>query len=189
VSYATPVFQNTFVKVSASGTRYVPIGNSFVLRGDLRYDHGFPLGDAALLPEVERFFGGGDATVRGYNDDRLATEVVQVGVPPLENVQQIRVLPAGGNIRVLGSLDAQVRLTKVFGIVAAGGAFFDAGIITNQWTTASVEDVRPSVGVALARFLTPFGSLVFERAIPLRPRLGDDPRGRWHINFAARAQF
>jgi len=33
------------------------------------------------------------------------------------------------------------------------------------------------------------GSFAFERAIPLRPRLGDDPRGRWHINFAARAQF
>ena len=36
-----------------------------------------------LLPEVERFFAGGDTTVRGYKDDRLATEIVQVGVPPL----------------------------------------------------------------------------------------------------------
>ncbi|MBX3159919.1 MAG: BamA/TamA family outer membrane protein [Deltaproteobacteria bacterium] len=189
VAYATPVFQNTFLKVSAAASRYQPIGTNLVLRTDFRYDHGFPLGNAALLPEVERFFGGGDATVRGYNDDRLATEVVQVGVPPLENVQQIRVLPAGGNIRMLGSIDAQLRLAKVFGVVVAGGAFFDAGIITNQWTTANLDDVRPAVGVALARFLTPFGSLVFERAIPLRPRLGDDPRGRWHINFAARAQF
>jgi hypothetical protein len=35
----------------------------------------------------------------------------------------------------------------------------------------------------------PFGAFAMERAIPLRPRPGDDPRGRWHISFAARAQF
>ena len=54
-----------------------------MLRADLRYDQGIPLGGAVLLPEVERFFAGGDSTVRGYDDDRLATELVQVGVPPL----------------------------------------------------------------------------------------------------------
>jgi len=37
--------------------------------------------------------------------------------------------------------------------------------------------------------VTPVGVLAVERAIPLRLRLGDDPRGRWHISFAARAQF
>jgi outer membrane protein assembly factor BamA len=151
----------------------------------LRYDHGIPLGTAVLLPEVERFFAGGDSTVRGYDDDRMATEVIQVGVPPFDNLQQIRVLPAGGNIRVMGSLDAQLRIYKIL----ATAVFADAGLITNQWTTANLDDVRPSVGVALARIVTPFGSIAIERAVPLRPQLGDDPRGRWHFSFAARATF
>jgi outer membrane protein assembly factor BamA len=138
-----------------------------------------------LLPEVERFFAGGDSTVRGYEDDRLATEVIQVAVPPLDNVSQLRILPAGGNIRVMSSLDAQLRIYKI----VSAGAFIDAGMITNQWSTVTEDDIRPSVGVALIRLVTPFGTGALERAMPLRPSLGDNPRGRWHLSFAARAQF
>jgi outer membrane protein assembly factor BamA len=179
--------QDTFLKLSTGGTKYWPVGNSLVVRADLRYDQGVPLGTAVLLPEVERFFAGGDATVRGYDDERLATEIVQVGVPPITDasVQQIRILPAGGNIRVMSSLDAQLRIYKLF----ATALFVDAGMITNQWSTVTVDDIRPSVGMALVRLVTPFGAFAMERAVPLRPQLGDDPRGRWHISFAARAQF
>jgi outer membrane protein assembly factor BamA len=156
-----------------------------VIRADLRYDQGIPLGGAVLLPEVERFFAGGDATVRGFDDERLATEIIQVGVPPLSNLQQIRILPAGGNIRVMSSLDAQIRIYKLF----ATALFADAGMISNQWSAVTPDTIRPSVGMALFRIVTPFGVFAWERAIPLRPQLGDDPRGRWHISFAARAQF
>lgn len=187
VSYASPYLlgQDEFIKVSAAGSKYWSFGDNLILRGDLRYDQGFPLRGAALLPEVERFFAGGDATVRGYNDDRLATEVIQVGVPPLDNVDQIRILPAGGNIRVLGSLDAQLRIYRVL----ATALFLDAGLITNQWMNVEPDDIRPSLGMALFRIVTPFGAFAWERAIPLNPKLGDDPLGRWHISFAARAQF
>ncbi|MBS1122021.1 MAG: surface antigen, partial [Deltaproteobacteria bacterium] len=186
-SFAGPFFlgQDTFIKLSAGGSKYWPVGDNLVLRADLRYDQGFPLGGDSLLPEVERFFAGGDSTVRGYDDDRLATEIVQVAVPPLDNITQIRILPAGGNIRMLGSVDAQLRIFRLL----SAGLFADAGLITNQWSTVTLDDVRPSVGMALVRVVTPFGSFALERAIPLRPRLGDDPLGRWHISFAARAQF
>ncbi len=187
-AFVLPVFPggtDTFIKVSAAGTKYWPIGDNLVLRADVRYDQGIPLGGAVLLPEVERFFAGGDSTVRGYEDDRLATEIIQVGVPPLGNLSQIRILPAGGNIRVMSSIDAQLRIWKVF----AAGMFVDAGLITNQWSTVSQDDIRPSAGIALFRIVTPFGSLAVERAIPLRPQLGDNPRGRLHLSFAARAQF
>jgi outer membrane protein assembly factor BamA len=76
--------------------------------------------------------------------------------------------------------------------------FTDAGLITNQWSTVDVgrkwgvvpdiPDLRPSVGMGL-RALTPFGIGALEYAVPLRVRLGDDPRGRIHFYFAARAQF
>ena len=187
VSFASPYLggQDTFIKVSAAGSRYWSLGAHLVLRADLRYDQGFPLRGAALLPEVERFFAGGDATVRGYEDERLATEVIQVGVPPIDNVSQIRILPAGGNIRTLGSLDAQLRIYKF----VATALFVDAGMIANQWNTVTLDDVRPAAGIALVRLVTPFGIGALERAVPLQPRLGDNPRGRWHLSFAARAQF
>lgn len=178
--------QDDFVKVSASATRYWSLTESLILRADLRYDEGFPLGDAALLPEVERFFAGGDSTVRGYDDDRLKTELVEVGVPPFSGQTQLRVLPAGGNIRVMGSLDAQVRL---LGKYLASGLFLDAGMITNDWSTVEIRDVKPAVGMSLLRVTTPFGVGAVEYAVPIYPELGDDPRGRFHLSFAARAQF
>ena len=104
---------------------------------------------------------------------------------PYDNLQQIRVLPAGGNIRAMGSVDAQLRVWKVL----ATALFVDAGMITNDWSTVTEDDIRPSAGIALVRIVTPFGIGALERAIPLRPQLGDDPRGRWHLSFAARAQF
>jgi outer membrane protein assembly factor BamA len=177
--------QDDFIKISTGGTRYLPVGQSLVLRADLRFDEGFPLNGAVLLPDVERFFAGGDASVRGYDDDRLATEIVQVSVPPVGNVRQIRILPAGGNIRVMSSLDAQIRIWRLL----ATGVFVDAGMIANEWRAVTTNDIRPSIGMALLRIVTPFGVGAAEYAIPLRPQLGDDPRGRWHISFAARAQF
>jgi outer membrane protein insertion porin family len=177
--------QDMFVKISAAASKYHLVGDNLLLRADARYDQGFPLGGAVLLPEVERYFAGGDSTVRGYEDERLATEVIQVAVPPFDNVSQIRVLPAGGNIRVLGSLDAQLRIYKVL----ATAVFVDAGMISNTWSSMDRSDIHPSVGIAVARIVTPFGIGALERAIPLNPNLGDNPRGRWHFSFAARAQF
>jgi len=61
--------------------------------------------------------------------------------------------------------------------------------LSHEWAAITADDIRPSVGIALFRLVTPFGVGAVEYAIPARPRLGDDPRGRWHISFAARAQF
>lgn len=177
--------QDSFFKVAVAASKFHLIGDNFLLRADARYDQGIPLGGAVLLPEVERYFAGGDSTVRGYEDERLATEIIQVPVPPFDNVSQIRVLPAGGNIRLLGSLDAQLRIYKVL----ATAVFVDAGMISNTWSAVEMSDIHPSVGIAVARIVTPFGIGALERAIPLNPNLGDNPRGRWHFSFAARAQF
>ncbi len=146
--------QDDFIKVSATGTRYIPIGDHLVVRGDLRYDEGFPLAGEALLPAVEQFFAGGDNTVRGYNDDALKTQLVEVGVPPLAGgVSQLRVLPAGGDIRVMASVDAQLQIVGPL----ATGLFVDAGMIANDWRTVTSDEIRPAVGMALLRLVTPFG--------------------------------
>lgn len=180
--------QDTFAKVSGVLSKFLGIGDNLVIRGDVRYDQGFPLRGAVLLPETERYFAGGDSTVRGYDDDRLKTEIIAIPVPPFDGSTQLRILPAGGNIRMLGSLDAQLQLWNSPVGYFASGVFFDAGMISNTWGTVDQNDIRPATGAGI-RWLTPAGAASFEWAVPLNPQLGDNPRGRLHFSFAARAQF
>ena len=188
VQLASPYLfgQDTFLKVNASGQTVWTPNDRLQLHLYLRLDEGFPLAGAVLLPEVERFFAGGDTTVRGYDEDRLATEIVDVGVPPFGIVHQIRVLPAGGNIRVLGSADIQLRVWKLGGIPVATAAFVDAGLVTNTWPAVQLRDIRPSVGISLFRWLTPFSAISIDYAVPIRPRLGDNPLGHFSFNIALR---
>ena len=181
--YAAPYLGGQhFWKLGAGGQHFWKLGSRVLLTNGARYDHGFPFG-ASLLPETERFFAGGDTTVRGYEEDRLATEIIQEAVPPLGQVMRIRVLPAGGNIRFIHNLDLQFRLWELFEVPVASAIFLDTGLITNSLDGVSFEALRHSAGVALLRLVAPFGSLSVEYAVPLDPQLGNNPRGRYHVNF------
>jgi outer membrane protein assembly complex protein YaeT len=179
-----------YLKLGMSGQTYLKLGRRMLLSSGLRYDHGVPMGGAVVLPEVERFFAGGDTTVRGFEEDRLATEIIAEPVYPAQaGLSQFRVLPAGGNIRFLHNVDLQVSvwnqpplIGKVGGSLASA-IFLDTGIVTNSLHGFQLRDLRHSVGLAFARILTQLGSLSFEYAVPLDPALGDNPRGRLHINF------
>ena len=75
------------------------------------------------------------------------------------------------------------------------GANYSAKIVCSNVFLAGREPrevLRTDVqapGIALLRLVTPFGTGAIEYAVPLRPELGDDPRGRFHIWAAARVQF
>jgi outer membrane protein assembly factor BamA len=197
VAVASPwlLGQDTFVKLSGLGQGFWTRGR-LQLRADARYDHGIPLDGSVLLPEVERLFAGGDDTVRGFEEDRLATELLAAPVPPLGGgcdpgdpsaggLCQVRLLPAGGNLRALATVDAQLTLWRLFGFPVASAVFVDAGLVTNTWAAVDLDSVRPSTGMAL-RWLLPIGALSLEYALPLAPRLGDNPRGRFHLAVALR---
>jgi outer membrane protein insertion porin family len=183
VALASPYLlgQDTFLKLGGSAQVYWPLGRALLVRTDLRYDHGVPLSGEVVLPEVERFFAGGDSTVRGYDEDRLATEIIGQDVPPFGGAQQLRVVAAGGNIRAIASVDAQLTITGPL----ATALFVDAGVVTNDWRATKLDAVRPGTGMAV-RAVLPFGAVSLEYAIPLRTQLGDDPRGRIHFGFAMR---
>ena len=76
-------------------------------------------------------------------------------------------------------------LWQLFGIPVASALFTDAGVVTNTWTAVDLRSVRPSAGMAL-RWLLPIGALSIEYAVPLQPRLGDNPKGRFHLAVALR---
>ncbi len=176
---------NRFVKIGTSGQWFwKPFGiDRLLFSHGVRYDYGIPLGQDVLLPEVERFFAGGDTTVRGFEEDRLATEVIEEPLPPLGEVTQIRVLPAGGNIRFINNFDLQVRVWEMWGLPVTSALFWDTGLVTNSLDGFQFSDLRHAIGVALFRLAAPFGSLSIEYAVPLDPQLGDNPRGRFHFNI------
>jgi outer membrane protein insertion porin family len=175
-----------FVKLGGAAQHFIPLATRFVLSNAIRYDHGIPLGGDVVLPEVERFFGGGDTTVRGFEQDRLAIEVIEEMLPPFGGVTQFRVVPAGGNIRFIHNLDLEMRVwedSPVFGFPIASAIFLDTGLVTNSLHNFQPRDLRHSAGIALARIIAPFGKFSLEYAVPLDPQLGDDPQGRAHVNF------
>jgi outer membrane protein insertion porin family len=174
--------QDRFVKLGGSAQHFWKPSARLLVSHGVRYDHGIPL-DGVLLPDVERYFAGGDTTVRGFEEDRLHTEPISGTLPPLGDVYQLRVRPAGGNVRFIHNLDLQIEVWKLLGIPVASAIFLDTGLVTNSLHRFHPGDLRHALGVALMRWVAPFGSISVEWAIPLDPKLGDDPRGRFHFNF------
>jgi len=171
-----------FVKASGTAQWYwsPKVLKRVTITNGLRYDQGFPMGDAVLLPEVERFFAGGDTTVRGIEKDHLLVERIQNPLyPGMGGPMSYELVPAGGNIRFLYNLDLQLRITPRW---LASAVFFDTGVVMNSFAGFTPSKLRHSVGVAPLRVTTPFATLSIEYAIPLDPQIGDDPRGRFHFN-------
>ena len=90
------VGDDTFLKISIRSLSVIPIGRFLFLRHGFRFEQGFPLGGASLLPKVERYFAGGDTTIRGYQLDRARVEIVSYPDPSLGGNDQPHRLPAAG---------------------------------------------------------------------------------------------
>src|SRR5207237_16777 len=83
------------------------------------------------LPASERFFAGGDTTVRGFSADALGTP---------ETLDKDG-LPIGGNATVI--LNAELRATVWPSVQAVG--FFDSGNVFAHTTDISLADVRRAI--------------------------------------------
>jgi outer membrane protein insertion porin family len=173
-----------FIKLGGSAQYYLPLGGRFLVSNSVRYDHGIPLGGASLLPDVERYFAGGDTTVRGFEEDQLATEIIEDSLSPLGSLSQFRVLPAGGNVRFIHNVELQVELWELTeGVSIASALFLDTGVVANSLDGFKPSDLRHSVGMTILRFSTPVGRIGVEWGVPLDPKLGDNPIGRFHFNI------
>jgi outer membrane protein assembly complex protein YaeT len=109
-----------------------------------------------LIPASERFFAGGDTTVRGFSLDRLgdARTISASG------------FPTGGNGEIV--LNAELRVGLLGTRVEAVG-FVDAGNIFPRASDLSLSDLRPAVGFG-GRYRSPVG--------PIRVDIGFNPDRR-----------
>jgi len=174
-----------FLKLNVSGQYFQPLPLGMTLAVSVRYDHGVPLGDTVVLPKVERFYAGGDTTIRGFEEDMAWTEKIQVPMAPMGGVTLYRLRPQGGNIRLLTNVEFMFPIWKksiLFGLPLMGALFSDNGFVTNSFSGFEARDFRHGVGVAL-RIVTPVGFTSVAWAFALPPRLGDSRSGRLHFNF------
>ncbi|HYS26575.1 MAG TPA: POTRA domain-containing protein [Vicinamibacterales bacterium] len=107
------------------------------------------------LPASERFFAGGDTTVRGFSLDRLGTEktISESG------------FPTGGNGEIV--LNVELRIDAAKGL--AGVTFLDAGNIFPTASDLDVTDLRPAAGFGV-HYRSPVGPIRVELGFNLAPR-------------------
>jgi outer membrane protein insertion porin family len=174
-----------FLKLRLNGQAYIPLPLDLTIAFGVRYDHGIPLRGAELLPRVERFFAGGDTTLRGFEEDRAFAERIESPLGPLDGPTMIRLVAQGGNIRLLTNLELQFPIWKeslLLGLPLMGAIFLDNGLVTNSFDRFDIGAFRHGLGGAL-RIVTLVGFLSIEYAFPLDPQVGDPKDGRFHVNF------
>jgi translocation and assembly module TamA len=112
------------------------------------------VGNVVDIPPDRRFYAGGGGSVRGY---------AYQGVGP----KDARGQPTGGLSYAEASVEMRIGVTDTIGIVP----FVDAGTVSQQNYLESA-DVKFGAGLGL-RYLTPFGPLRLDAAVPLNPDPGD----------------
>ena len=116
------------------------------------------------LPASERFFAGGDTTVRGFALDRLGTE----------QTLDASGFPTGGNGLLVLNLELRSAPWKGLGAVT----FIDAGNVYLRASDIDPGEIRTAAGVGL-RYKSPIGPLRVDVGFKLDPRtLGDGTRER-----------
>ena len=107
------------------------------------------------LPASERFFAGGDTTVRGFSLDQLAT-------PPTV----VDGFPVGGSALLV--LNAELRSPAWRNIGVVG--FVDAGNVFDRVSDLDLHEIRASVGFGV-RYRSPVGPIRVDVGIKLDRRL------------------
>jgi outer membrane protein insertion porin family len=166
--------------LTAQTFRPLPHGNGSVFAAQARLGiaTGFPRDVAQIvdgqtvltrvrdLPEPERFFAGGDTTVRGFALDTLGRpDTIANG------------FPIGGNAEAI--LNAELRSPVRKGVQGVG--FIDAGNVFAYASEIDLTRLRTAVGFGL-RYKSPVGPIRFDIGFKVRPETGER-RSAWFITF------
>ena len=130
---------------------------------------GFPRGGVGahpLLPISERFFAGGDTTVRGFAFDRLGISAGQPGA-----TIDADGFPQGGNAVVILNSEVRVPVTRDLGVVG----FLDGGNVYDHVSNISLGRIRGGIGFGV-RYRSPVGPVRVDLGFKLdRQELGSGP--------------
>jgi len=169
--FALPMSTLEYYKASVRLEHYFPLTQNLTLglNGDFGYGGGYGNG---VLPFWEHFYAGGPNSVRGFQPNTLGPK-------------DSRGFAFGGRSRLTGSAEllfpvpfAEEKLKSV-----RLGAFVDAGNVFRN--LPDLGELRYSTGVS-AKWLSPFGALIFSIAQPLNAQHGDRVQ---HFQFSFGSGF
>ena len=160
---------------TAQGFRALPATNRLVFAGSARLGMAtaFAREQAGVqLPASERFFAGGDTTVRGFALDRLGTpEVIDADG-----------FPVGGNGVIILNAELRVPVLRFLGVVG----FVDSGNVFKQTTDIDLGRLRATTGFGV-RVQSPVGPIRVDVGFKLdRQEITPgrlEPLNAWHISL------
>jgi outer membrane protein assembly complex protein YaeT len=160
--------QYRFFKITAEAKKYYEIGWSTVLAGRLKLGLGDAIGGDDRYPIFERFYAGGEKSVRGYGRRRLG---------PLSDSDD----PLGG----LSLLEGSVELRRPIWRELGGALFLDFGQVATRPFDVRVTNLDFSSGFGLS-YNTPVGPVRLDVGFPFQPPRNDRA---WQIHFSIGAFF
>jgi len=145
------------------GKTYLAIGWEMILALRLKIGLADAIGSDDDLPIFERFYAGGEKSVRGYARHRLG---------PLSTTDR----PLGGLSLVEGSVELR---RPIWGPIG-GAVFMDFGQVSLKAFDPPITDVKFAPGLGVT-YKTPIGPLRLDIAFPLDPPSGD---ASWQLHFS-----
>jgi outer membrane protein assembly complex protein YaeT len=160
--------QYSFYKVTAEAKKYLEVGWQTIFASRLKLGLADAIGSSKNFPLFERFYSGGEKSVRGYGRRRLG---------PLSASND----PLGGLSLIEGSLELRRPIWKELN----GALFVDFGQVSTRRFDIPVGDLQFSSGFGVS-YSTPVGPLRLDIGFPFNPPRGDRP---WQIHFSIGAYF
>jgi outer membrane protein assembly complex protein YaeT len=146
-----------FVRGVLSHTHYHSLGESTVIAARGRAGVVAPFGPTDLIPLQERFFLGGESTIRSFRESELGPRDADGD-------------PVGGEATSLVSLEVRRRLFGRF----EGALFVESGnVLLDRSEFFGFDGYRHAVGVGL-RYVLPVGPLRLDLGINPSPEDGED---------------
>lgn len=154
-----------FLRFASLNAYYHPVWKkgTFKLRGDLKFIQPLLGGTGEDFPVSERFFLGGEGTVRGYSPGKVGPLFIQEVKPTYD--------PKGGMTSALFSAEYAQNIIKPLDLFV----FFDAGAISMQsWSINQISSsygtgVRLDIGRRLP-FMLGVGFPIFPASMPKKER-------------------
>jgi len=162
----------------------VPHTNRLVFAGNARLGMavGFPresdiVGDVVSitdLPQSERFYAGGDTTIRGFALDRVGTRHIP---PEPTDTLTPELLPIGGNGLVIFNAELRAPVGGGLGVVG----FVDTGNVFARVSNIELAELRSAVGGGV-RYKSPFGPIRLDIGFKVNRQPGEGLTA-WFVSF------
>lgn len=157
-----------FFKISGEAKRYYELGWDTVFAARLKLGLGDAIGAKDRFPLFERFYAGGENSVRGYGRRRLG---------PLSDSND----PLGGLSLLEGAIELRRPIWRDFG----GAVFLDFGQVAPRPFDVRIANLNFSSGFGVS-YKSPVGPVRLDVGIPFQKPPKDRP---WQIHFSIGAFF